>query len=724
MSESAERAFIIEDPTLSGDALLDRALDLSEFWGVLETERARSGLAAGQFPIIIKPDLEAFAKGSPTATDPRLVEHLIDRLHERGFVTVNIGASADSAYFWAENRDIAVLADLLGYQYMTPSGNGYDVLDLGQDLVTADFDAGSVLHGSELARSWRDAAFRISFASNKTDERESYALGLHGLLGVLPQADKDYYYRQRVEPGDAVSALLAVTDIHFALIDAVISAHGSGGGRDPHALATGCLLAGRNLVLLDFVGALKMGLDPYVSPLAARVYRHRGLPPVYEVAGNLAPYTDWINLSPALLDSHRKRALVPAANRLVAPWLQRLDSDLFPLKRVLDARLNPRLSGFFANTDDNPSAATLLTLANYAIGAFGQWLHAYRVLYDKDALRPIEVPLGFELNTIAPDAYIAIRSELDQLEPLLADTAAATPALRWREIDGATVFCFEHELRVPFDEFVENVDVARTIQFMNDYIGGVVVPIQRDEKGRVLHQAERNLYLPQPNYLVLYQGQPIDVSKIEVCDYGNDHHRMYWKTIGSQNNSASHDDGVVSFVRDLRGTRVRILGKQRFTLPPFWQAVDLNLVPDLKRALVTHAYTTFFERTVANFEALVEGRDIRLGRAWHSPRDSLDTETLPGAALEQLVMRLAERFEGVLSTQGDWFKSGLANPAPMQIDADGFRHFVGAPQAVDSVAKAPLELALTSVSEVLGDFLRGWNEAIARDLAPGTGAAR
>ena len=35
--------------------------------------------------------------------------------------------------------------------------------------------------------------------------------------------------------------------------------------------------------------------------------------------------------------------------------------------------------------------------------------------------------------------------------------------------------------------------------------------------------------------------------------------------------------------------------------------------------LVTHAYQTFFDRTMANFEALVEGRDIRIGRPVDEP---------------------------------------------------------------------------------------------------------
>ncbi|MGF1547682.1 MAG: DUF362 domain-containing protein [Thiotrichales bacterium] len=714
-----ERVFIVDDPALTATERLDTTLERADFWDCLESARIRSELASAAFTIVIKPDLEAFAADSPTATDPRLVEHLIERLHQRGYTAVNVGASADSAYFWAENREVAVLADLIGYRYVTAGGAEYDVLDLGQDRVPGGFAEGDALRGSDLAAAWRDAAFRISFASNKTDEREGYALGLHGLLGALPLADKDYYYRQRLASGDAIAELLAVTPVDFALIDAVISAHGSGGGRDPCPLTTNCILAGRHLALVDFIGALKMGLDPYCSPLCATVFRRHGLPAAYAIKGNLAPYAGWKNPSPVVLDSHRRRERLPVAHRLVTPWLQRLDPELFPPKRVLDARMNPPLSQFFSATDENPSAAALLTFANYAIGAIGDWLNAYRVLYDKDALRPIQVPLGFDPSAFEACEYAAIRPELDQLETLLGETAPATPNLCWREIDGATVFRFERELAIPFEAFIARVDVARTIQFMNDYIGGVVIPTLRDREGRVLHQAERNLYLPQPNYLVLYQGQPIDVSKIEICDYGDDQQRMYWKTIKSENNSATHDDGVVYFCRSAHGTRVRIVGKQQFTLPPFWQAIDLNLMPDLKRALVTHAYETFFQRTIANFEALVEGREIRIGRPWQPARDSLTTEPLPGAALEQWALGFAERYEPLLMQLGNAAVTPGARPdSPPMTDDDGFRHFVGAP-SVDS-ASDTVNLALNHMGNVIGEFLRGLSDAVARDLADGT----
>lgn len=716
---------MVDDQTLVAPELLARALNQGGLWQALRTARRRASAGSSAFRILIKPDLDAFDAGSGTATDPALVEALIDLLHERGYPRVDVCATADSSSFWAGNRDVSALADLLGYRYVTSAGHAYDVLDLSEDLAAAPFAAGALLRDSQLGRGWLEADFRICFARNKTDERESYALCLSGLLGVLPLADKDYYYRARMQAGTVVCELLRVTPVHFALVDATCSAHGSGGARAPAVIETGCIIASSDPLLTDFVGALKMGLDPYVSPLAAAVYRSLGLPERYTVHGNLSSYPGWRNVHPILADSRRRRDRVPAANRLLTPWLQVVNPELFPLRQVSDARVNPRLSSYFADADRDLAARWQLAMLNYATGAFGDWLDACRVLGDKDAIRRVQVPLGMDVDAFDESRYAAIRPELEQLEALLDGCPIAAEGLRWREVDGATLFEFQRELPIPFGSFTDRVEVSRTIQLMNDYIGGRAEPVERDADGRVIRQIERNLYLPQPNYLVLYQGKLIDVSKIEVCDYTRNRHRMCWKTVASENQSAVHDDGMVTFARIGRGTRIRIVGRQRFILPPFWQAIDLNLAPALKAGLVTHAYQTFFERTCANFEALVEGRDVRTGRAWREPGSARDTDPFPAAALEQAAMRLSGRFREVMAPaaelpgRGRSRKTGL----PSRIDEDGFRHFEAAPGAPAPNAPATARSRGTGL-EAVGDFLAGLAAAAGRDAAASASRTR
>jgi hypothetical protein len=216
---------------------------------------------------------------------------------------------------------------------------------------------------------------------------------------------------------------------------------------------------------------------------------------------------------------------------------------------------------------------------------------------------------------------------------------------------------------------------------MIDYIGGVIVHVKKDARRRVVHQIERNLYLPQPNYLALYQGGNIDVSKLESIRYGRTEQKMFWKTVKSENNSATFDDGTVRFARvNGNATFVSIFGRQKFTLPLFWEIINLDNFPTLKHVLVTHAYATFFTQTMANLEAVYEGRDVRIGKAWNHKAGEADTisdSVSPSERVAQLV-NIAQEYlkknvfdrEGLVSRLFTPF-----NPVPDYIDENGFAHF-------------------------------------------------
>jgi uncharacterized protein (DUF362 family) len=704
-------ATIADDEGASPVDLLARTLDRAGFWTLLTSRCRDTDRSPATLRIVIKPDLTAFAAGSPTATDPALVEALIDLLHSHGYRDVAVVASADSSSLWAENRDVLATAELLGYRFATHDSHPYDVVDLAEDLVPIGWPPGALLDGTSISRTWNEAHARVLFSKNKTDETEAYALGLENLIGVLPLADKDYYYRHRFDPGTVAHELLGTVAPHFALIDAIVSSHGSGGSRSPLPLDTKTLIASTSTVLADFAGALKMGIDPAASRVTAQVLQHEWLPSRYRIDGNLAVYDGWISVHPVVLDAARKRRSWVSVDRAVKPWLQQADTASFPFKEPLDAQAQAVVAPRFANVDDDASALGLYAAANYGLGWLGDVLNSYRVLYDKDRVRRRQVALGID-----PSAYDAVEyekplSELLQLRQVLRELPADDNGLRWRYVNDAVVFEIARSFPVPFDELIAAIDVSKTIQFMNDYLGGVIVPVARDGQGRVTHQAERNLYLPQPNYLVLSQGTVIDVTKLEFVEYSDDQQRMSWKTIKSENGSATYDDGLVTFRRRDDVTDVSIFGRQLFTLPPFWKAIDLDLVPALKRSLVNHAYTTFFQRTFSNFEALLEGRDIRIGRAWHDPIDS------PGSSEPMLTDVVARRLTALLEKHGPAIAQ-LARPreapAPTRIDDQGFAHFSspGAPAAGPANAETS-----DVVSRFLTELWAEFAEAARRDLA-------
>jgi uncharacterized protein (DUF362 family) len=693
---------IVDDSGLSATAKLAAALDRAGLWTILR--RSVAGRSPDQLRIVVKPEFAGFAVGSPTVTEPALVEDLIDLLHDRGFTDVAVVGTADSSALWAENRDLYALSDLLGYHYKTPKGRSYAIIDLAGAQDDTAFTADSVLHDCAITREWLDADVRIVFSKSRTDEAAGYALCLDTLIGVLPLTDKDLHYRRRRHPGDVVSALLGAAPVEFCLIDAVVAAHGVGGRRAPAAIDTQTIIAATDIVLADYIGAMKMGLDPKVSPMFERILRTHPLPRRYVIAGSLETYGNWENIPAPSLQTARLRSQAESLDRLVEPWLQRLDPELFPLKHPLDARLNAILSEFF-DAGTNAASHWVLTLANTLLAWIDMAVASYRTLFDKDALRRRSVPLGMDIAAIPEGAFDALVEELLRLEPVAAAAPPVSAELRWEYHNEAVVFRYSRTLPIDFGLFVRHVDIARTIQFMNDYLGGVLIALAHDRSGRPMRQAERNIYLPQPNYLVLYQGKPIDVSKLEVVEYEDGRHRLYWKTVLSENGSATYDDGIASFERTTDGTQITVTGRQQFILPAFWQVFDPDFVPGLKARLVTHAYQTFFDRTIANFEALVEGRDIRIGKPVDEPAPPTIEQLMPYLQrIGEFATPLLQRFAG----KNDVTAAG----AVQQIDADGFVHIAPAPSVAPETVADP-ELWAAEITR----FVHGLGEAVRRDMA-------
>jgi uncharacterized protein (DUF362 family) len=680
---------VVQAPGVEGSVILERALSLSRF-GTIAVSRIETALAErGICTAMVVPSLDAFRRDSPAATDPALVEQLLDLLFDLGAQPA-VGSTRATASLWLENREVFMAADLLGYGYQTPAGRPYEVVDLAEDLVPGVFAAGGPLDGVGLSRAWLEADLRIVFSANRTDEDDGYALCLSTLVSVLPASDKDYQYRYRRDIGEVAAALLDAAPVHFALIDAVVSGHGGGGARAPRALRTDTVIAASNPVLADYAGALKMGLDPFVSRLAAPSLRRNRPTPQTRVIGPLEPYEDWVNVAPALMASTRARGAFVEADRSVRPWLQDVDPDLFPFRDPANQWLNQALAGTAAAGDMGADGSALLAFANLWLAEAGKAGEAWNVMFDKDALRQREAPINIDVSLLTEADFQTLPALLGPQAELLRGLAADPEGVRWRFDDGAVMFDGVRRFPIPFEAFTGAVEIHRTIQFMNDYVGGRALAVGRDADGRVTRQVERNLYLPQPNYTAVGGGVVIDVTKIETVVYAARWQRMYWRTVRSQNDSALVDDGIVSFEALGDDTLATIWGRQHFRLPPMWAAIDQGLAPQAKRALVAEAYGQFFRRTFANLEGVAEGRDMRIGRPWS---DAPQGEPLP-------VERLSGLFQGLQAQGGlpDLLRrivkpEGEGRPKPVRIDADGFHHFQGAAATAAAGERTPSVLA-------------------------------
>lgn len=301
---------------------------------------------------------------------------------------------------------------------------------------------------------------------------------------------------------------------------------------------------------------------------------------------------------------------------------------------------------------------------------------AWAVVVAKDRVARREVALGFDPADHSPDDYDAVA---DYLAPLAAEAAVApmtAAGLRWTYRGPAVLFEMRRLLNAPFDEVVARVDVSAAIRTMSDYIGGASAVVSRDGSGRVTRQAERNLYLPQPNWIALSGGRFIDVCKLEVVHYGDDEHRIAWRTISSPNGSAVFDDGTVILTRyGAAQTEVTVAGLQQFTLPPFWAALEPYLVPAVKDALVEESYRRFFATTLDNIEAVYEGRDHRIGRDRTAADDEPPEQRLGDALRAARALLPAHPVADALR----WWQRQTAPPEPDDVDEHGFRHFAGHP---------------------------------------------
>ncbi len=703
------RAVIVQDHALDPRELLATALDAAGLWTQLASARRAAAVSAAKLRIVILPDLDFFAADAPTFTDPALVEHLIDLLRARKFSNVVIGSAPNQWSRWLENRDVPALADLAGYRFRTPGGCDYDVLDFSGDAGAAGFPPESVLHDTALSRRWQDAHFRINFAKNKTDEAHGFALGLQNLLGVLPLRDKTLHYRHRLPAPEVAVALLREAPPHFTIIDAVVSSHGFEGGRIARPLATGTIVASANALLADWAASLKMQTDPFTSPLNGLALREIGLPDGYVIAGPLDPYEGWSNVPPLLRDSVQRRNASPAFSQLAQPWFQEVDREFFPFKEIVHDRANAAVRKILGGAAGDGGALLAAIVTNYALATAHHSAETLRTVFAKERLRWRETGLGFDPAAHTLADYEAAAPYMEQWERIVAQTPPEPGGLRWRTIDGSVVFAVAQVLPIPFQRWCKRVDIAKSVQSMNDYIGGACVSVARDARGRVTHQAERNIYLPQPNWMAFFGGDCIDVCKLEHVRYGANEQRIYWRTIASANHSAEFDDGIVGFARAGSGkTEVKIIARQKFALPLIWQAVNMDLFPAIKNVLVVQAYENYFRGTLRNFQAQYDGQPHRIGQPW----DPLDGENQ--SAVESLLALLGMKpadFEklagGLRGVPAGFAAERSSGPVAPEIDAHGFRHFPGGGAAPDAFTGA--------LSEGRG-FLAGLAGALRKDL--------
>ena len=353
---------------------LAKALDDGLFWDTLEAKRSQTGKDKQDFSIVVKPNfMFAYNKHDQTTyTDPKLVEALIDELGNRGYTKVTV-AEAQSTYGqYFANRRVREVADYLGYDIN--GGHGYAVVDLTEDEQEHEH-FGPALGYHPVPFTWRDADFRISFAKNKTHCYAFYTLTIKNVYGALALGDKfKEYHCDRGIYATTIEYLRAYP-VHFGIIDAWLSADGPFGifaDSDPNLTHT--ILAGADLVAVDWVGATKMGLDPKISDYMKLAVKAFGKPELI-VKGDATLYQPWLNVPMALsmatnlgLDANHY------FGNLFYMSTAYMDSNQFPIKspsellRAVRTALRPIQQAVFLTPEGHR------TRANRAVSKLLRWL--------------------------------------------------------------------------------------------------------------------------------------------------------------------------------------------------------------------------------------------------------------------------------------------------------------------------------------------------------------
>lgn len=272
--------------------LLDGVLKQTGFFKILEAHFKKLKKSKEGFLIAIKPNFMFLysINDKSTFTDVELVEHLINRIREKGFSNIAIVEAQSTYGNYFTNREVRTVARYAGY-----SEKGYRIADLTEEMAPYDYRGRLGRHFA--GKTWKDADFRISFAKNKTHTFCYYTLTLKNIYGTLPMQNKLKEYHTWREYDWPTIESMKHFPVHYGLIDAFLSADGQFGViKDNKPNPTKTLIGGANLIAVDWVGASKMGIDPMLGrylPLAIEAF---GMPKIKWV-GDKSCYDPWENVN-------------------------------------------------------------------------------------------------------------------------------------------------------------------------------------------------------------------------------------------------------------------------------------------------------------------------------------------------------------------------------------------------------------------------------------------
>ncbi|HEV7147859.1 MAG TPA: DUF362 domain-containing protein, partial [Pedococcus sp.] len=440
----------------------------------------------------------------PTPASAAVIHEVVDLLVEAGCVDVAVGYSLTAYDRDRGHRSVHTLARQAGVRGRTERGRAYDLVDLAADPIEAPVPETAVLHGRPVSSAWARAGTRVLVARAVTDLLDGYAGCLATLVGAAHEVPG-------AEVADVAVDLLAHLPPTLVVVDALQPSVGADGARLPDAVEAGIVLVGSDALVADTALAALLGQDRSNSRLIQRAIERLGSPEGI-VDGELSAIQGARSAHPLARTAARQAAADPPWERVLSAAIGGPDAGAEDADLVL-ATIRGLVTPLVSAADDALGQSGLTALLGTA-AALQLGADAWSTGFDKSAVGRREAPLGFEPSIFSGQDYDTLPDFFAPFDTLLEVLTPNADGMRWRQVDDATVFEMARDLAADFDEFVARVDVGAGISLMADYLGGRRVTVTGDDvpvAPGLTRQAERNLYLPQPNYLAWWGGQPIDV---------------------------------------------------------------------------------------------------------------------------------------------------------------------------------------------------------------------
>ena len=263
-------------------------------------------------------------------TDPDLVDELARALRDCGVRDVAVVESANIYDHFYANRSVASVARYMGYV-----SDAYRIVDASEEQVTHAYHRG--LAQRTISRTWRDAAFRISFAKMRSHPIELAYLTVANCEWLGGRCDEYLFFERQAQRQTAIMMLLDEFPPHFAIIDAYDSAADGiiGVMGCPRPPAPRRLYAGDDALAVDLVAGRHMNMRATREASILRAATHWFGEPSGEakVAGCDEPVAPWRgpydNELWAMLSMMAYPVYVVGSGRGTV-WVPEMDEAAFP----------------------------------------------------------------------------------------------------------------------------------------------------------------------------------------------------------------------------------------------------------------------------------------------------------------------------------------------------------------------------------------------------------